>query len=376
MYFDVQPVSALYLCIPFFLLLFYWLKHNQSFAVLATTLIIKIVYSFALLYFVINRWDFGDLPTYYTLAHNLVSADYVFLTGSLATAQLHSVIFSIFGTSLYGLALISACIAHFSFFLMGQCIFDERETPAKHNALLLINILPILSMQSTYIGREPWLLLGTSFLFYFLNDKVFNKILVIFIIFAIAMTRPYQGMIILFCFGLTLLIFYGVFNLKIFLLIILTLPFNFYILSKVALYLDSLTNLGPAAFLSESYGGGNQIFTPYPFPFTPLQLFRPFPWDSLEIFMLVASVENSLVCIFLIKLILHLIKKKKSLRSYGIPVLFSLIFVTVYGGLFMFSENVGDLSRRHVYYFPLIIFVYLKVYGPILKARLGSRRFL
>ena len=52
-----------------------------------------------------------------------------------------------------------------------------------------------------------------------------------------------------------------------------------------------------------------------------------------------------------------------------------LVFTMIYGCLFMYSENVGDLSRRHVYYYPFIIFAYFKLYQPLLKSRLGKIPF-
>ena len=172
MFFEVDTKAVFYLLIPFVLSIYYFRFHNRSFPLLISTLIVKICLSFLLLYFVINRWDFGDLPTYYILAHYLKDSELEIMYGSLLIAQLHSIIFIIFGTSLYGITLLSACISHLAFTLMAEKIYEDSEIRNKNNAIFWINILPVLSMQSTYIGREPWILLITAILFYFLDNKI------------------------------------------------------------------------------------------------------------------------------------------------------------------------------------------------------------
>ena len=159
-------------------------------------------------------------------------------------------------------------------------------------------------------------------------------------------------------------------------MVILFIPFAIYAISRLSVYLDSIISVGFIDFLNLSYKGGNQIYEPYPFPFTVLQLFRPMPWDSSEPYMIVASLENIFVLFLALQLGWLLARKNPmKLKKYGISLIFMLVFTMIYGCLFMYSENVGDLSRRHVYYYPFIIFAYFKLYQPLLKSRLGKIPF-
>ena len=215
-------------------MLYYWLYHPKSFFLLVITLIIKITLSFLLLYLVVNRWDFGDLPTYYTLSHQLKTADYTFMTGSLLIAQLHSFIFLIFGTSLYGLTLLSACISHLAITLMANVIFSSSELRKKNNAIFFINMLPTLCMQSTYIGREPWILLVTAILLYHLDTRIFLKLFVIVLVAFVFLTRPYQGAVLSVSFFWALVLHYKIYNWKILLLIFMSIPFLLYLILQAA----------------------------------------------------------------------------------------------------------------------------------------------
>ena len=356
--------------------LYYLRFHRASFPILVATLIIKIFYSFVLLYFVINRWDFGDLATYYSLAHYLKYSDYTLFTGPKFIAQLHSVIFYVLGTSLFGLTLLSACVAHLAFTLIAGKVYEASEIHKKNNSIFWINVLPIVSMQSTYIGREPWILLITALFFYCLNSKVVNKFWIACLLLIVLFTRPYHAAILGASLGTTLLLFYTIINLRILLMVILFIPFAIYAISRLSVYLDSIISVGFIDFLNLSYKGGNQIYEPYPFPFTVLQLFRPMPWDSSEPYMIVASLENIFVLFLALQLGWLLARKNPmKLKKYGISLIFMLVFTMIYGCLFMYSENVGDLSRRHVYYYPFIIFAYFKLYQPLLKSRLGKIPF-
>ncbi len=375
MFFEVDTKAVSYLLIPFLLSIYYLRFHNRSFPLLISTLIVKICLSFLLLYFVINRWDFGDLPTYYILAHYLKDSELEIMYGSLFVAQLHSIIFIIFGTSLYGITLLSACISHLAFTLMAEKIYEHSEIRNKNNAIFWINILPVLSMQSTYIGREPWILLITAILFYFLDNKILNKLIVLLLLSFVFLTRSYHGAILGASFGLALLFYYGIINLRILLLVILSLPIIYAITLKLLPLLGMINESGIALFLSVSYEGGNQIFQPYPFPFTFLQLFRPMPWDSVEPFMVLASLENMFVFILAIRLTWSIVKNPFTLTNCHVCLIFMFLFTSIYGGLFMFSENVGDLSRRHVYFYPFIILAYFKCNKPILKTRFGKKLF-
>ena len=125
-------------------------------------------------------------------------------------------------------------------------------------------------------------------------------------------------------------------------------------------YIELILASGIYEFLSKSYAGGNLVREPYPQPITFLQLFRPFPWDGGGIVPLLSSIENIIFLYFFIVMIpTHAfnLKKLKS-KTVSNESKFASLYILGFLLLFMYSENLGDISRRHIYFYPLILLIY------------------
>jgi hypothetical protein len=327
----------------------------------------KIVASCIITYIVIHKYDFGDLPTYYTLARDISFAkhfDYLsYAWGSYIPALLNSFIFEILPPSIYGLAVFSGISAYsYNLFLLKS--FQHYLNPVGYrSAMIVLMFLPALSLQSGYIGKETYILPALGYIFLALSRCKVNLLGIAVAIFFILLIRPYQGAILIFSVAAAFLLAAPIRKLPLVLAVIAVAFFGVFLVAggSFLLYLDKISNYGLQGFLTESYHGGNLILSPFPQPFTFLQNFRPFPWEAHNVLALAQSVENLAVLVFFvlaIRLFLHK-HRNRVMRPLDIKqkrfLLFASIYCLVNLVLFSYSSNIGDLSRRHVYYFPVII---------------------
>lgn len=348
-------------------------------------LVIKIALAYAMTYMLINYYNYGDLNTYFFLARDISENTFVgelgeLMWGSYWIALFNAGIFTIMPPSIYGLATV----AGFSSFLYSYMIlksfdfyFDRNN---RHWFWLLILFLPVLGAQSGYIGKEIYILPAVGWIFYRLSVKKRVTIDILLSVAFIGLVRPYQSVIIIACFFLTSII---VANEKmrvstfVGFSVLVTGTFIFVstsYFSQVSNLFSTVMDKGLGVFLKETYSHGNLELEPFPQPFTILQNFRPFIWESHNASALVASIENSVVLllfvIFLIKCVCNRHVRSLLIRDY--MLLFCCFYIAVYLFIYSYNPNIGDLSRRHTYYYPQLIALAFVVLSTVKKSHIKS----
>lgn len=370
------PASApLYLLLIPLFCLFYCKSQPHLARSLCLTLCLKVLYSFLMLYLVVERWDYGDLQTYYVKSQEIALSnfsDFDQVYGSLIVSVIHAVFFIILGPSLIGLAIVAACFSHLGLSWIALAVGKSHPLSLNRKAIYLIHFLPFIGMQSTYIGKEPWVLLLTGIVFQQLANQKLKILVIILALIAMIAIRPYHGFILSVATFIYLLFSNGFFSKKSIVVLAVMSPFIFKTAQKFFALYTSISELGLKVFLASSYGSGRQILEVYQFPLTPLQLFRPLPWESQNFILFASSIENFFVLLLLVaSLNLYFELPKKKIGASVDLTFFMVVFSIIYGGLFMFSENIGDLSRRHVYFYPLIILLWHYNPKPLFKVKFG-----
>lgn len=360
-------VFILYFIFPLLLLTYIFREKlpAKTYYLYLAALAYKILAAFVMTYIQINNYDFGDLYTYFLAAretsNNMFSGglDLAEFQRSRAASFLNAIIFLVFPPSIYGLAVLSGCGSFIYCFLLIKVAECHFEVPTF--AKVLIFFLPVLSAQAGYIGKETYVLplIGLIFL-WFASDDYWRYLKIMLAVAVIAVIRPYQAAFI----SVALLIAWGLETNQIrraplimFLLGILAMLAN----EEFVQMTEDLAIFGGFGdLLDVVYSGGNLILEPYPFPFSLLQSFRPFPWEAHNTFALFASIEYQVVLAY------ALIRGIDRLRDPFVPwhlkqkrlAVFLLVSVAVYLLVFSFNTNMGDLSRRHVYYYPFLLLVF------------------
>jgi hypothetical protein len=343
----------------------YYKKISVYRGILILGLFNKIIFAYSMTYLVINRYGFGDLPTYYSFAKKIsISWDFKYeylLSGSYFVGLLNGVIFTVLPPSIYGLATISGLSSFIYCYCLIITLGSYLIKNHKLKATALILFLPVFSAQSGYIGKETYVLPLMGYIIYnfFINNRLNFKLIACIIV--IGLIRPYQALVLISSFILTAIYFNAesikfknIFTFSI-LISISYILFGSYLINQLNLIFE----FGAEEYLSITYSDGNLMLKPYPQPFTILQNFRPFIWESHNSMSMIASFENLVPLFFLVLMIFNYIRIKK-FRSYiniNPFIVFNIIYVITCLVLFSFSSNVGDLSRRHIYYYPQIIII-------------------
>lgn len=323
----------------------------------------KLIFAYLMTYLVINNYDFGDLPTYYTFAKELAAGDYGdwvdLISGSYLVALVNSLLFQLFPPSIYGLATFTG-ISSFLYCYFTIRSFDNYFSKSdlfKVAALLLF--MPVLGTQSGYIGKETYILplLGYIFLAFRIHQRITLWIAISVV--AIGMIRPYQAIVLIATLVLTAIIVTPKRNkIKALAAISLFLSLGFVLFGSFLFdHINLISESGAAQFLADTYAGGNLMLDPFPQPFTILQNFRPFFWEAHNSMSIVASVENMIPLAFgSIFALIYIRQQNFRSQLHSNPFLvFTSIYVTLNLLMFMYNSNIGDLARRHVYYYPQII---------------------
>jgi len=111
--------------------------------------------------------------------------------------------------------------------------------------------------------------------------------------------------------------------------------------------------------MAVAYSGGTLMLEPFPFPLNFFQIFRPFPWEANNLFALITSLE---LFVIMFVFIYYLIKKRKNLKkNFYKSNFYSFIYLyTIFSSyIYSLNPNMGDLSRRRVYFFPFIFILFL-----------------
>ena len=198
MFFNFNDI--LYL-LPLGTLIIYYFREFPSYAgTLFVTLLLKVLFALIMLYLILYRYDYGDLNTYFDLAvrrsENFTIEQFYF-QGPYLIASLNALIFYVFGSSYFGLSIVMALLAHYS---ISNIIFSfsrqfSPNVKLTRMCLLLVNLFPFIGLQSTFIGKDPWVLFLLSLVVSRLGMR--NKDIVPLGIFCvlILLIRPYQGIL-------------------------------------------------------------------------------------------------------------------------------------------------------------------------------------
>ena len=160
---------------------------------------VKIIYSLLILYAVIEYWDYGDLETYFGLAAEISQGEIEisnFFWGSYLVAIFNSIPIFLFGESLVGLSLLTSLTSYIYFVLIFVSVSRILNTRSWLVLAFLI-FIPGIGMQSSYIGKEMYILPLIGFVFYAYSKSKVNFLWIAVIVITISMIRPYQGMILL-----------------------------------------------------------------------------------------------------------------------------------------------------------------------------------
>ena len=326
-------------------------------------LLAKIVLAYLMTYLVINKYDFGDLPTYYTLAKELAAGDYSdwvsLMWGSYLVALANSLIFQLFPPSIYGLATFTG-ISSFLYCYFTIRSFDNYfSKPDLFNVAALLLLMPVFGAQSGYIGKETYILplLGYVFFAFRIHQRI--TVWVAMSVLAIGMMRPYQAIALIATLLFTLVIATPrKKRLKSYTVILLFASLGFIAFgSYLITHIELVTEFGATQFLADTYAGGNLMLDPFPQPFTILQNFRPFFWEAHNLMAIVASAENMIPLAFAsIFTLVFFGSRNFRLHLLSNPFLvFASVYVILNLLMFMYNSNIGDLARRHIYYYPQLI---------------------
>lgn len=353
--------SILFLYLIIYILELTHIKHK----IFLVFLLYKIPLSFFMLYLIINRWDGGDLNGYYYHVIDAIENDSTIygFSNVMVIQWFNYILFHILPNSLYGMMFFYALLSMSSYLI----IYSLFLKYAKQTKLLFVCLLmlPIITLQSSFFGKDAYMLLIISFLF-ILYSKIIDRsiyikynfiymILFIFCLFLIYSIRSYQAAIILVSLYLTFisrnkfLFLLGGF-ISIFIVVLLFDLIIVYFLGNI-----DLSNFNFSNALGSVYNGGSLMLEAYPVPFNILQVFRPFPWEINSQMMLFISIGN----IILLFSIIYLLKKNFKIIIFRIKTnkLYKFLFFYVVISIFIYSfnPNMGDMTRRAIYFIPFLM---------------------
>ncbi|QOG12074.1 hypothetical protein [Arcobacter sp. FWKO B] len=314
---------------------------------------------------IINKWDGGDLNGYYfhvieTIQHG---SDIQGFSNVMVIQWFNYILFHILPNSLYGMMFFYASLS-MSAYLIIYKIFSEFAFN-KNLLFLFLLMIPIITLQSSFFGKDAYMLLLTSFVFMlFLKinyRKLFSKynfikiFLFLFCLFLIYSIRSYQAAIIILALYLTiisknkLLFFIGCF------IAVLSSIILFNLIIANFLGNVDFSHLSFSGALANVYAGGSLMLEPFIVPFHMLQIFRPFPWEANSIFMFIISIENVLILILIVFLTMKnfrkIIIRIRTNKLYTFLFFYVLISVFIYS----FNPNMGDMTRREIYFIPFLM---------------------
>jgi len=326
-------------------------------------LLVKLVFAYLMTYLLITQYEFGDLHLYYAFARDLSlvrNFDEVnLLWGTHIVAVLNSFIFEVFPPSIYGLATIAGISSFYYSYALIRSFDNVILNRYRFGAAALLLFLPVLGTQSGYIGKETYVLAFLGFIFYSYRFQQRITLWIAFSIVAIGLIRPYQAFVLVSAFVLTTISFTHVKSKikTLFIILLLLIAVLFLFGPWLSYNISIISDIGIEKFLADTYSSGNLTLHPFPQPFTILQNFRPFIWESHNFMSMVASMENMIPLAFGSIFALHYVRNR-NFRSqlHSNPFLvFTSFYVTLNMLIFMYNSNIGDLARRHIYYYPQII---------------------
>lgn len=331
---------------------------------------------------ILTRYGTGDLGSYYftpaIMSRFNLSWDalqylwhYPSLVGDVLITYLDFQFFRIMPISLYGLAFIYALISYLSYLMIYKIFREYIEL--KNILFILLFLLPSIAMQSSYIGKEGIMLSSVCMMFFIIDkyslsnnkeERFWLLIILLIIVFLIYKIRVYQFLIIM-C-ALIATLFYRTRGKIRVLMLAISVGISYYAISYIKTSvavkkgMHEFTLRAIKEGVEMYYQGGSLMLKPYPFPFQLLQIFRPFLWESNNLFALLNSIELTVLMI----LYVVYLRKNYSLiktRISTIPVYtFLAFYVFLSTFAFSFDPNMGDMTRRRSYVIPFLSVLLLK----------------
>jgi len=359
--------SLVYYFFVIIILLSYLKVKNYSLIWLVYFSTYKVFFGIANLFLMYQRYSGGDFDLYYDSPVNVLLGNQGQLAYGNIVVKINKIIFEIIPHSIIFLVLFASLISFFAYFFIYKLVIQKITLNNLDRLILLylFFISPTLLFQSSYVGKEYFSLILFAFLLISLNNIVkkrnvmLNYILIIIIVYFIFQIRLYQGLIVfvslLFWFFFKKCSFLTV-NLLLFVSLVFIELFSQYFVSIIYPRFSGLTL---RELMAIAYGGGSLMLEPFPFPLNFFQIFRPFPWEANNLFALITSLELFFI-IFVF--IYYLIKKRKNLKKnfYKSNFYSFIYFYTIFASyIYSLNPNMGDLSRRRVYFFPFIFILFL-----------------
>lgn len=338
---------------------------QEEFLFYLSVLVFKIAAACGMTYLLLTRYETGDFELYFVVAREvseeLLAGRMEFHTlwserGGYLVANLNALIFIVFPASLYGITIVAGCTSFVYSVVIIQA--TERHFEMSKWVKWLVLFAPALSMQSGYVGKETYVLPTVALIVYWLSQDRstarYTKSILTSL--AVSAIRVYQTFLMV----LPLVLSWTVER-----RMWLRSPAGLAalaagVLLAVEIFTEATFEAGYGElgeFLSSVYAGGRLTLPAYPFPFSILQNFRPFPWEAHNELALAASMETLL---FLGCFLWLCWKRARESASQWTPAqrrLAGFFFGTAIGymAVFQFNENLGDMSRRHAYYYPFLL---------------------
>lgn len=329
--------------------------------------LIKIPLIAILHYIMVDFYDGGDMQGYYysvVEGRDFWKAEFYGLTNVDFIKTLNSVFFSFFPVSFYGLELFSGVLSAFIYYLF-YCLFKKYSEKNIHVFLIFLCI-PSVALFSSYVGKETYILPAIFLAFYTVHcyhQKKLGFISFVLLFFVISvfsgLIRAYQGLILLLSLYLMIMSFSKFWLLLSSLFSVVLLYFVYPYLS--IMFFGEISDLSSFyKLLNRAYSGGNLTLEPLFFPLSLLQSFRPFPWEFHNLLSLYISIESMALltlCLYLVtKNFRYIVRRIKSNKVY----LFAFYYVLINLFVFSFSDNLGDLVRRKIYYIPFLLILLVR----------------
>jgi len=319
----------------------------------------------------ITQWDFGDFYTYYGDAKAVAGTLAIFRPASMqAVVWINALVFTVLPPSIYGLSIIAGCMSFVFTYLIITAFAEHFVVPKIVQYTLMF--APTFSISCGYVGKETFVLplLG---LLVANRHRAFRPWLLRAAVVAVLIWpfRTYQMLFAAAAIGVVWLLERKSIRALIAVAVVGSLLYG---IASTFLLSRDLVNRSIGEVLDISYSGGSLMLPPPPFPFTMLQHFRPFPWEAHKVTALLASLEYvwflglaiTLSCQYFIRRgkgrIIRNVIQRRIVVLAGAWTLFYLV-------IYQFSENLGDMSRRHVYYYPFIILIFCFPRATIIGTR-------
>ena len=331
-----------------------------------TFVLYKLMIVFILHQLIFKLYDGGDFNGYYFhVVDALIQGEPGFngFNNVPFIQYLNYYLFQLLPNSLLGLEVLSGLTSFISSLIIYSVLV--KYTQNKELLFIILMLIPSVVLFSSFTGKETYALLAFSLFVYIFDSYHYSKkkfrliIALIFLVIFIGLIRSYHMLIILLSMYF-LLMSKGVPSFLANLVLIFIAYFVFYPSIFQFIFGYEYTGMTLSESMNIAYSGGNLMLESLPFPLSLLQSFRPFPWEAHSILSLYVSFESAVALLFIIYAFFKykwlIVDRIKNNLLYKFLFFYSLISLII----FSFDPNLGDLVRKKVYYFPILLALFIK----------------